>query len=355
MANIIGVTFHRQGQIYYFDASPYVVNLGDHVLVQTQEGINLAKIVQIREDLPEGLAEEDLKSVIRIATQEDLATEEENLKVGREAFEYCREKIKEYELDMKLVGVDVHFDRSKMIFFFTAPGRIDFRELVKDLVAEYRARIELRQIGVRHEAQMVGGIGNCGQVCCCRRFLRHFEPVTIKMAKEQQLFLNPSKISGSCGRLLCCLNFEKETYSEFHKRCPKIGKKFDTTLGRVKVLRGNLLKESLVLYTESGEEKEISLEDWNSIVVRRSSQAPDGGEAQQTGKNIEEVKDIESAEQVEEKAEEVAANTAGEEIAEEPSEANAGSGAAQEKKKPRRSKRKSKKRASGNKKDKKES
>lgn len=341
MANIIGVTFYEQGQIYYFSASPYVVNPGIHVLVQTQEGINLAKIVQIREDLPEGIAEEDLKSILRVATEEDLATEEENLRVGREAFVYCRDKIKEYELDMKLVGVDVHFDRSKMIFFFTAPGRIDFRELVKDLVAEYRARIELRQIGVRHEAQMVGGIGNCGQVCCCRRFMRHFEPVTIKMAKEQQLFLNPSKISGACGRLLCCLNFERETYSEFHKRCPKTGKKFDTTWGRVKVLRGNLLKESLVLYTESGEEKEISLEEWHTIVIGRSPQGQENEEVQKTETKAEEAKQIEDSEKVSAASQDTAEKAQTVIVLSKP----------QEKQKSRRGKRKSKKRGGGSKKE----
>jgi cell fate regulator YaaT (PSP1 superfamily) len=168
---------------------------------------------------------------------------------------------------MKLVDVEVFHDRSKIIFYFTAPGRIDFRDLVKDLVKNYHTRIELRQIGVRHETQMLGAIGNCGQICCCRRFMRKFAPVTIKMAKEQNLFLNPAKISGMCGRLLCCLNFEQGNYDEFQRKCPKIGKRLNTTLGTVKILRTNLFRETVSLLTENGEEKELTLSEWQEVFI----------------------------------------------------------------------------------------
>jgi len=194
-----------------------------------------------------------------------------------EAFKYCRECIKNRELDMKLVDVEIYFDRSKIIFYFTAPGRVDFRELVKDLVKIYKTRIELRQIGVRHETQMVGGIGNCGQVCCCRRFMRNFEPVTIKMAKDQNLFLNPAKISGICGRLLCCLNFEQDNYSRFQKKIPKLGKRFKTDQGYLRVIRANLFRESLTVLDEDGVEKEIPLTEWHKM-IKKQGMGKDAGQ-----------------------------------------------------------------------------
>jgi cell fate regulator YaaT (PSP1 superfamily) len=272
MGQILGLKFRDQGQIYYFLAAPFVVGEGEMVLVKTDEGLGLGKVVLVREDVPEGLDPELLKSIYRIATPEDVLSDKENKELAGNAFTYCRECIRKRELDMKLVDVEVYFDRSKMIFYFTAPGRIDFRELVKDLVRAYRTRIELRQIGVRHETQMLGGLGNCGQVCCCRRYLRKFEPVTIKMAKDQNLFLNPTKISGVCGRLLCCLSFEEQNYVEFKKRCPKIGKSFSTSLGRARVLRANLFRDSLVVQFESGEEREVSLEEWASIRIREGEE-----------------------------------------------------------------------------------
>jgi cell fate regulator YaaT (PSP1 superfamily) len=272
MGQILGLKFRDQGQIYYFLAAPFVVGEGDMVLVKTEEGLGLGKVVLVREDVPEGFDPEQLKSIYRIATPEDVLSDQENKELAGKAFSHCRECIRKRELEMKLVDVEVYFDRSKMIFYFTAPGRIDFRELVKDLVRAYRTRIELRQIGVRHETQMLGGLGNCGQVCCCRRYLRKFEPVTIKMAKDQNLFLNPTKISGVCGRLLCCLSFEEQNYSEFKKRCPKIGKSFSTSLGRGRVLRANIFRDSLIVQFESGEEREVSMEEWASIRVREGEE-----------------------------------------------------------------------------------
>jgi cell fate regulator YaaT (PSP1 superfamily) len=210
--------------------------------------------------------------VAGLATAQDIALHTENSILAAEAAAFCKTCIRQRGLEMKLITVEVLHDRSKIIFFFTAPSRIDFRELVKDLVRNYRTRIELRQIGVRHETQMTGGIGNCGMVCCCHKYLRKFAPVTIKMAKEQNLFLNPVKLSGMCGRLLCCLSFEQNNYEEFHRRCPKPGKKYATARGTVKVLRANLFSQKICILAENGEEAELSLEEWDALDLRRTEQ-----------------------------------------------------------------------------------
>ncbi len=201
----------------------------------------------------------------RRATPEEEARNQENLAFAREAQSFCQDCINHRGLDMKLVDVEILFDRSKMIFFFTAPTRIDFRELVKDLVRQYHTRIELRQIGVRHEAQMLGAVGNCGMVCCCRRYLHSFAPVTVKMAKEQNLFLNPTKISGICGRLLCCLSYEQENYDAFHRSCPRLGKTYQTSEGALRVFRSNLFRNSITVHTDDGQEKELTLEEWQAL------------------------------------------------------------------------------------------
>ncbi len=267
MSQTLGLKFRDYGQIYYFSSGPYVVRKGDFVLVKTDQGLGMARVADIADTPPRELSPEDIKSIYRLANEDDLSVGKENAALGREAFLYCRECIRARDLDMKLVDVEVFHDRSKIIFYFTAPGRIDFRDLVKDLVKNYHTRIELRQIGVRHETQMLGAIGNCGQICCCRRFMRKFAPVTIKMAKEQNLFLNPAKISGMCGRLLCCLNFEQDNYDEFQRKCPKIGKRLNTTLGTVKILRTNLFRETVSVFTENGEEKELTLSEWQEIFI----------------------------------------------------------------------------------------
>ncbi len=273
MGPIVGIKFREYGQIYYFEKGGLEVTLGDRVIVKTDQGQGLGQIVSEREDLPEDAETEELKPLHRIAVSEDLEREQENELLGREAHQYCADCIRSRKLDMKLVDVEVYFDRSKIVFYFTAPARIDFRELVKDLVKNYRTRIELRQIGVRHETQMIGAVGNCGMVCCCRQFLRTFAPVTIKMAKEQNLFLNPAKISGICGRLLCCLSYEQENYEEFYRACPKLGKKYQTGEGSVKVLRANMFRNSIAVLTESNEEKEIPLEEWANMNPSRPDQA----------------------------------------------------------------------------------
>jgi len=276
MSQILGVKFNDYSQVYYFSSGPFVVREGQHVIVKTDQGMGLGKVVMIRQAPPEGEETEDHKPIYRLANDEDMESVGENTDLSREAYRFCRECIAKHDLGMKLVDVEVFFDRSKMIFYFTAPGRIDFRELIKDLVKEYRTRIELRQIGVRHETQMLGAIGNCGQLCCCRRFMRKFVPVTIKMAKEQNLFLNPTKISGICGRLLCCLSFEQDAYEEFHRECPKIGKKYNTSYGKAKVLRSNFFKKSLSLFFEDGEEREISLDEWKDIVNKAPGEGLEG-------------------------------------------------------------------------------
>ncbi|WP_319467726.1 regulatory iron-sulfur-containing complex subunit RicT [uncultured Pseudodesulfovibrio sp.] len=274
MSQILGVKFNDYGQVYYFASGPFVVREGQHVIVKTDQGMGLGHVVLIKQAPQETEDSEDEghKAIYRLANDKDMEAVEENKTLSRDAFKYCRKCIAEHKLGMKLVDVEVFFDRSKMIFYFTAPGRIDFRELIKDLVREYRTRIELRQIGVRHETQMLGAIGNCGQICCCRRFMRKFVPVTIKMAKEQNLFLNPTKISGICGRLLCCLSFEQKGYEEFHRMCPRVGKKYTTELGSVKVLRSNFFKKSLTLLTENYDEKEVSIDEWNEIVNKPPSE-----------------------------------------------------------------------------------
>lgn len=273
MSHILGIKFRDHGQMYYFDSGPFVVAIGDSVLVQTEQGLGMGKVAIVRDTPPDDNEQPEIKPIFRLPTPEDIDIQRENDTLAREAHAYCRKCIESRSLEMKLVDVEVLHDRGKIVFYFTAPGRIDFRELVKDLVKAYHTRIELRQIGVRHETQMLGAIGNCGQMCCCRRFMRKFAPVTIKMAKEQNLFLNPTKISGICGRLLCCLSFEQENYEQFQKKCPRVGKKFSTSLGLVKVLRTNLFRETVSVLDEVGEEHEMTVDEWNAALA-----APQTGE-----------------------------------------------------------------------------
>ena len=206
---------------------------------------------------------------VRPANSEELISNNNNDILGKAAHIHCKKCVRERDLDMKLVDVEVLLDKSKIIFYFTAPTRIDFRELVKDLVREYRTRIELRQIGVRHETQMLGTLGNCGMVVCCRRYLKEFAPVTIKMAKEQNLFLNPAKISGMCGRLLCCLSYEQESYDLFHRSAPKIGKRYQTDRGFLRVIRSNMFRNSIFALNDEGQEEEIDIDVWNSLNANR--------------------------------------------------------------------------------------
>lgn len=274
---LYGVRMQRMGQVLFFPGQKEAASIGDNVLVGLDKGQVLGEVVCINttgELAPAfELGEGDL---LGCATAQDIATNTENRILAAEAAAFCKTCIRQRTLDMKLVDVDVLHDRSKIIFFFTAPTRIDFRDLVKDLVRNYRTRIELRQIGVRHEAQMVGGIGSCGMVCCCQRYLRKFAPVTIKMAKEQNLFLNPSKLSGMCGRLLCCLSFEQGNYEEFNRRSPKLGKRYQVAEGVVRVTRSNLFSRTVFAVTESNTEVSYSLEDWENMNPKRVETPPEG-------------------------------------------------------------------------------
>lgn len=277
---LLGVRLRKAGQVYFIADTKHTVRIGSKIVVAFEQGTALGEVVSIvRGDCRPTDGEGGIQvpgEVTGLATARDIAQNAENSILAAEASAFCKSCIRQRNLDMKLVDVEVLHDRSKILFFFTAPSRIDFRELVKDLVRNYRTRIELRQIGVRHETQMVGGLGNCGMVCCCHQFLHKFAPVTIKMAKEQNLFLNPAKLSGMCGRLLCCLSFEQNTYEEFNRRCPKIGKRYMTGKGLMKILRANLFNRSIVTLAETGEEMEMSLEEWDNLAPKRAeSPAPD--------------------------------------------------------------------------------
>ncbi|MBP7222759.1 MAG: stage 0 sporulation family protein [Sedimentibacter sp.] len=225
MIKVVGVRFKKAGKIYYFDPEKKWINNGDFVIVETIRGIEYGQVVVGPKMVREENIVQPLKKVLRLATEEDIRINSENKEKEKEAFDICSKKIEEHRLDMKLIDIEYTFDNNKVIFYFTADGRIDFRELVKDLAAIFRTRIELRQIGVRDEAKMIGGIGPCGRHMCCSSYLGEFYPVSIKMAKEQKLSLNPAKISGICSRLMCCLNYEHLVYEENIKKLPDIGDK----------------------------------------------------------------------------------------------------------------------------------
>ncbi|HIR47516.1 MAG TPA: stage 0 sporulation family protein [Candidatus Caccousia avicola] len=241
MAEIIGVRFRNVGKIYYFDPDGARLRQGDRVIVETSRGVECGEVMMINREIDEESVPQPLKKLIRLATKEDLARIAENAAKEKTAYQICARKIEAHKLDMKLVSVEYTFDNSKILFYFTADGRIDFRELVKDLASVFRTRIELRQIGVRDEAKMLGGIGICGRPFCCASFLSGFQPVSIKMAKEQGLSLNPVKISGACGRLMCCLKYEQEAYTDLLRNTPPIGSLVSTPEGRGVVTEVNLL------------------------------------------------------------------------------------------------------------------
>lgn len=255
MKNIIGVRFKKPGKIYFFDPNELQVNNDDFVIVETSQGEEYGKVVISNRTMPDEKIVKPLKKVIRIATAKDKKHYEENKQKEKEAFNICLKKIKEHNLEMTLTDVEFKFDNSKVLFYFTADGRIDFRDLVKDLASIFKTRIELRQIGVRDEVKQIGGNGVCGRELCCCSFLGNFETVSIKMAKEQNVSLNPSKISGNCGRLMCCLKYEEDVYEEKLKRLPKIGAIVKTEDGEGIVEGVETLKERLriKLKDDSGE------------------------------------------------------------------------------------------------------
>ena len=259
MTKVIGVRFRKAGKVYYFSPGEEMIKTGQHVIVETARGVEYGYVVLGTHEVDDKKVVQPLKSVIRMATAADEETERKNKEKEKEAFKICLEKVKKHDLDMKLIDTEYTFDNNKVLFYFTADGRIDFRELVKDLASVFKTRIELRQIGVRDETKIVGGIGICGRPLCCASYLSEFIPVSIKMAKEQNLSLNPTKISGVCGRLMCCLKYEEETYEELNSKLPNIGDYVTTDDGlKGEVHSVSILRQIVkVVVTVNNDEKEI--------------------------------------------------------------------------------------------------
>ncbi len=259
MTKVIGVRFRQAGKIYFFSPGKLQVKKGDKVIVETARGVEFGTVVAGVKEVEDNEITQPLKSVLRVATEEDKRNEEKNRQKEKEAFDLCLEKIRKHELDMKLINAEYTFDGNKILFYFTADGRIDFRDLVKDLAAVFRTRIELRQIGVRDETKLRGGIGVCGRPLCCHTYLADFAPVSIKMAKEQNLSLNPTKISGVCGRLMCCLTNEEETYEVLNSKLPAIGDTVTTPEGLKGEVQsvGVLRQQVRVVVTRDDDEKEV--------------------------------------------------------------------------------------------------
>lgn len=258
MVRIIGVRFRKAGKIYFFSPADMDIQVGQHVIVETARGVEYGNVVLGNRDVEESKVVQPLKPVIRVATPEDDAIEAENKEKEKRAFDICLEKIKKHGLEMKLIDTEYTFDNNKVLFYFTADGRIDFRELVKDLASVFKTRIELRQIGVRDETKALGGISICGRPLCCNTYMPEFVPVSIKMAKEQNLSLNPTKISGVCGRLMCCLKNEEETYEELNSRLPNVEDYVTTDDGyRGEVQSVSVLRQLVKVIVEIGDEKEI--------------------------------------------------------------------------------------------------
>ncbi len=257
MVKVVGVRFKKAGKVYYFDPDQFDIDTGTNVIVETARGVELGEAVISPREVSSEEIVAPLKKVMRIATQEDVKHTCENCKKEKEAFVTCLEKIKEHNLEMKLIDVEYTFDNNKILFYFTADGRVDFRELVKDLAAVFKTRIELRQIGVRDEAKMMGGIGVCGRILCCNSYLGEFQPVSIKMAKEQGLSLNPAKISGTCGRLMCCLKYEQDAYEQIIKRAPKTGAVVETPEGQGVVVETYIIKEAVKVRLDKGNDTDL--------------------------------------------------------------------------------------------------
>ena len=282
MLTVIGVRFRAAGKIYYFDPAGRQIKIGDHVIVETARGIEYGYVVLGNREVDETKVIPPLKPVIRMATDEDRAIEAKNKEKEKEAFKICQEKIKKHNLEMKLIDAEYTFDNNKVLFYFTADGRIDFRELVKDLASVFKTRIELRQVGVRDETKILGGIGICGRPLCCHSYLSEFIPVSIKMAKEQNLSLNPTKISGVCGRLMCCLKNEEETYEVLNSKLPGIGDTVTTADGlRGEVHSVNVLRQTVkVIVVVDKDEKEIREYKVDQLKFKPRRKKGKGGEKQ---------------------------------------------------------------------------
>ncbi len=261
LKNIVGIKFRKDGKIYNFDAADLQLAKNDHVIVNTENGPSWGTVITPVTLVPINNLPAGLKSVIRKVTEEDYWIKRENETLEQESRQFCLEKIKERALPMKLIDVECLFDKSQIVFYFTAESRVDFRELVKDLVQQFKMRIELRQIGARHEAKMIKGLGICGREVCCANSIPNLDRVSVKMAKEQNVSLNPEKISGLCGRLMCCLAFEFEGYQDMKKHIPKCGKIINAPEGKGKIIRHNILKGEVVVQLESGKEITVNIKD----------------------------------------------------------------------------------------------
>lgn len=288
MAKIIGVRFKSAGKTYYFDPGDVKIEKGDFAIVETVRGVEFGEVVIPVSDVDESEIVAPLKKVMRKATDEDKKQMENNKKKEKEAFSICLEKIQKHGLDMKLIDVEYTFDGNKILFYFTSNGRVDFRELVKDLASVFRTRIELRQIGVRDEAKMIGGLGICGRSLCCASCLGDFQPVSIKMAKEQNLSLNPTKISGTCGRLMCCLKYEQSTYEELIKITPKVGALVKTPEGKGIVWSNSLLTGKLKVKLDKDDEN--VLQDFHVSEIKILK---DAKQKEQVIENLDELKKLE--------------------------------------------------------------
>lgn len=299
MIKVIGVRFRTAGKIYFFDPMKFTIKRGDHVIVETARGIEYGTVVSDIRDVEDDKVIQPLKPVIRIASQRDVEQEASNKEKEREAYKICLEKIRKHGLDMKLIDAEYTFDNNKVLFYFTADGRIDFRELVKDLASVFKTRIELRQIGVRDETKIVGGIGICGRPLCCHSYLSDFIPVSIKMAKEQNLSLNPTKISGVCGRLMCCLKNEEDTYEELNHRLPNLGDLVTTEDGlRGEVQSVNVLRQLVKVIVDVNDEKEIREYEVDKLRFKRKHTRKEKMEL-----SPEELKELERLEQEEKELE----------------------------------------------------
>lgn len=277
MITVIGVRFRKAGKIYYFDPANFEVTTKDAVIVETARGVEFGQVVKGPMSIPDEEVVQPLKKVLRVATDEDHEKEEANKIKEREAFEICYEKIHKHELEMKLIDCEYTFDKNKLLFYFTADGRIDFRELVKDLASVFKTRIELRQIGVRDETKMRGSIGICGRPLCCHQHLSEFHPVSIKMAKEQNLSLNPTKISGVCGRLMCCLKYEEETYKELNRKLPNIGDMVITPSGKeAEVKHVNILRQLVKTIIREDNNVDIVEFHLDELKIKRKKQGKGG-------------------------------------------------------------------------------
>ena len=304
MIKVIGVRFRNAGKIYYFDPAGREIHTGDHVIVETARGIEYGYVVLGNREVDESKVVPPLKPVIRMATAEDEAVETKNKNKEKEAFKICQDKIKKHNLEMKLIDAEYTFDNNKVLFYFTADGRIDFRELVKDLASVFKTRIELRQVGVRDETKIMGGIGICGRALCCHSYLSEFIPVSIKMAKEQNLSLNPTKISGVCGRLMCCLKNEEETYEVLNSKLPNTGDYVTTNDGlKGEVQSVNVLRQLVkVIVTVDKDEKEIREYKVENLRFKPRKKKGKGGDKQAQDTPDAELKHLEALEKKEGKS-----------------------------------------------------